>query len=197
MHKAILSPCAAFFLALFTASAHAGGSGSTTEGQQHAPAALPGNDENASAPGLEQRLTPQESEELYRDLQNQSEAAYADHAQIESRRQIMRKKLEERLQQADTDNDNSISRLEAEESMPGLAKHFDQIDINHDGVITLDEMKAADERNRELRERQANSGRKPATQVSNGKKSVKKHKKGKRPRKTEARKTRRPAEIGT
>jgi hypothetical protein len=143
-------------------------------------------------------MTPQESQELYRDLQNQSEAAYADHAQIESRREAMRKRMQERLQQADTDNDNSVSRIEAEENMPGLAKHFNQIDTNHDGVITLDELKAADERRRELRElKKKNSESQSAELASGSKKNLGKTKTQKKSRNPRARKVQPSAETGS
>lgn len=152
MHKATLPLYASIFLTLSAGPVHAGESGITHENPSRATAT--GNDYEPPShnQNLEQRLTPEQRQELYQDLQSQSEAAYSDQPQIESRRQVMRKKMHERLQQADTDNDNSVSRIEAEESMPGLAKHFDEIDFNHDGVITLEEMKAEDERRRELRE---------------------------------------------
>jgi Ca2+-binding EF-hand superfamily protein len=42
----------------------------------------------------------------------------------------------------DTDGDGRISRAEAQ-AAPRLAEHFDEIDANKDGFITMDEMKAA------------------------------------------------------
>jgi len=99
---------------------------------------------------LEQRMSPEERQRFNYDLQNHSGTVYPDHEQIESRRQLMRLKIQERLQRADTDHDNSISRTEAEENMPGLARHFDEIDSNHDGIITIDEMKAVYEKKREV-----------------------------------------------
>ena len=140
-------------MALLAIPAHAGKTTVNHE-EETAPTAILPADGDGGSQHLEQRLTPEERQELYQDLQNQTEAAYSDHAQIESRRKVMRERMPERLQQADTDNDNSVSRIEAEENMPGLAKYFDQIDFNHDGVITLEEMQAEDERRRELREQQ-------------------------------------------
>jgi len=101
-------------------------------------------------PSLEQRMSPEERQRFNYDLQNHSGTVYPDHEQIESRRQLMRQKIQERLQRVDTDHDNSISRAEAEENMPGLARHFDEIDTNHDGIITIDEMKAVYEKKREV-----------------------------------------------
>lgn len=47
----------------------------------------------------------------------------------------------DRLRQADTNGDGMISREEAA-ALPRIAKHFDEIDANHDGQITADELRA-------------------------------------------------------
>jgi Ca2+-binding EF-hand superfamily protein len=47
----------------------------------------------------------------------------------------------ERLKQADTNGDGMISRDEAK-ALPRIAKHFDEIDANHDGQITSEELRA-------------------------------------------------------
>jgi hypothetical protein len=103
-------------------------------------------DANQNTLGLEQRMSPEDLERFNRNMEAQTEEAYPDRAKIESRRKNARERMQEQMQQADTDNDNSISRTEAEESMPGVARHFDEIDANHDNVITYDEMKAAQEK---------------------------------------------------
>lgn len=43
----------------------------------------------------------------------------------------------------DTDGDGKISLAEAQANAPRLAAHFDQVDANHDGFITPDELRAA------------------------------------------------------
>lgn len=50
--------------------------------------------------------------------------------------------MRERLQAADTDHDGKIGKAEAEAKLPRIAKHFDQLDGNHDGYLDADEMKA-------------------------------------------------------
>ena len=47
----------------------------------------------------------------------------------------------ERLKAADTNGDGMISQSEAA-ALPHLAKHFDAIDANHDGQVTVDELHA-------------------------------------------------------
>jgi Ca2+-binding EF-hand superfamily protein len=50
-------------------------------------------------------------------------------------------KMMEKLHAADTNGDGLISRQEAA-ALPMLAKHFDEIDTNHDGQLSKDELKA-------------------------------------------------------
>jgi Ca2+-binding EF-hand superfamily protein len=47
----------------------------------------------------------------------------------------------ERLKAADKNGDGMLSREEAA-SLPRISKHFDEIDANHDGFITFDELRA-------------------------------------------------------
>jgi Ca2+-binding EF-hand superfamily protein len=51
-------------------------------------------------------------------------------------------RFEERFKAADKNGDGAISKDEAV-NMPGLAKHFDQLDVNHDGKLTREELQAA------------------------------------------------------
>ena len=47
----------------------------------------------------------------------------------------------QRLKAADTNGDGLISRDEAQ-ALPMIAKHFDEIDANHDGQLSPDELRA-------------------------------------------------------
>ena len=53
----------------------------------------------------------------------------------------------ERLKQADTDGNGLISRDEAK-ALPRIAKRFDEIDANHDGQLSADELRAFHEKMR-------------------------------------------------
>jgi len=57
----------------------------------------------------------------------------------------------ERLKAADTNGDGMISRDEAK-GLPMIARHFEQIDANRDGQVTMDELRAFHEQQRAQRE---------------------------------------------
>jgi Ca2+-binding EF-hand superfamily protein len=46
-----------------------------------------------------------------------------------------------RFKQADTNGDGMLSREEAK-ALPSISRHFDEIDANHDGQVTADELRA-------------------------------------------------------
>ena len=79
---------------------------------------------------------------LRRDLDEYSRAVDPAHVQIEERRRVMHKRLQERFSETDRDNDGAISIEEAYDTMPQLARHFAAVDLNSDHVITLDELEA-------------------------------------------------------
>lgn len=55
----------------------------------------------------------------------------------------MKQRFESAWKRADTDGDGMLSRLEAEQGLPRLARHFDRVDTDRDGRITLAEVEAA------------------------------------------------------
>lgn len=79
---------------------------------------------------------------LRRDLDEYSRAVDPAHVQIEERRRVMHKRLQERFAETDRDNDGAISIDEAYDTMPQLARHFGAVDLNNDRVITFDELEA-------------------------------------------------------
>jgi Ca2+-binding EF-hand superfamily protein len=80
---------------------------------------------------------------LRRDLDTYSRSADPDHVLLEERRRMMRKQIQERFFAADRDNDGSLSRVEATETLPQIARHFSEVDLNGDDVITINELAEA------------------------------------------------------
>jgi TolA-binding protein len=52
-------------------------------------------------------------------------------------------RAQERFKKADVNGDSRLSREEAQKGMPALARHFDLIDANKDGMVTAEEIQAA------------------------------------------------------
>lgn len=105
-----------------------------------------GNTDDAPQPALDSNISSEDRMRLHRDLEEYSRTVDPAHVQIEERRRVMRMRLQERFLGSDKDNDGSISREEAFETMPQIARHFSQVDLNNDGVITLNELEAAQAR---------------------------------------------------
>jgi len=51
--------------------------------------------------------------------------------------------LEKRFKEANKAGDGKLTKAEAEAGFPRVAKHFDEIDKDHKGYVTLDQIKAA------------------------------------------------------
>ena len=52
------------------------------------------------------------------------------------------KQIEEKFKTADKNGDNKLTLEEAKAGMPRVARAFSKIDINNQGYITLDDIKA-------------------------------------------------------
>jgi Ca2+-binding EF-hand superfamily protein len=100
--------------------------------------------------GLQQTLnlnfSPESREKLRKALDEYARSIDSDHDRIEARRRAMQESLEARFFDADNDADGTVDRQEATEKLPQIARHFNQVDINQDGVISLDELEEAQAR---------------------------------------------------
>lgn len=125
---------------------------SSTESMMAAPRDNQNNDEASKSQQVES-ANPKSSSEpagvnmddnirLRRALDEYSRMVDPAHVQIEERRRVMHKRLQERFSQTDKDNDGTVSLEEAYDSMPQLARHFGAVDLNGDRLITLDELEA-------------------------------------------------------
>ncbi|MCB5185036.1 EF-hand domain-containing protein [Methylobacillus gramineus] len=95
---------------------------------------------------LDGKISLEDRLRLRRDLDEYSRSVDAAHAQIEDRRRVMRQRILERFQEADRDNNGVISREEATEFLPQVARHFMQFDLNGDGMITMNELETVQAR---------------------------------------------------
>lgn len=103
-------------------------------------------DDEILSDGTQQTLnlnfSPEDRLRLRRALDAYSRTVDPDHEQILERRRAMQESIKERFLASDKDNDGSLDRQEATDSLPQVARHFSQVDTNQDGIITLDEMQA-------------------------------------------------------
>ncbi|MDR2219507.1 MAG: hypothetical protein LBE24_02895 [Methylobacillus sp.] len=86
---------------------------------------------------LEEKLPPEARQRLREVVNAYSRQAYPDGEQVEERRRMMQDRL---------NSIGAITRSEAQLRMPRLAKKFDRIDLNSDGVINSEELQIARER---------------------------------------------------
>ena len=108
--------------------------------QELAEPAVTGEEDLNAIPTLEGSISVEERMRLHRDLNVYSRSIDSNHIVIENHRRDMRQRLYERFSGSDKDNDGSISREEATETLPQIARHFTQVDTNGDGVVTLNEL---------------------------------------------------------
>lgn len=104
------------------------------------------DDSEGTQQTLNLNFSPERRERLRKALDEYARSVDPDHEQIEERRRAMQESIKERFLASDKDNDGSIDRQEATESLPQIARHFSQVDTNQDDVITLDELEAAQAR---------------------------------------------------
>jgi hypothetical protein len=83
---------------------------------------------------------PEKCKELRARMEQRREYCRANPEQCRKERQA---RVAERFKKADADGNGALSRAEAEKGMPRLARHFDSIDADRDGQITVDEIMAA------------------------------------------------------
>lgn len=77
---------------------------------------------------------------LRMDLNHYSRTNDPIHHQIQDRRRSMSKGIQERFFRADRDNDNLLSRQEVVDSLPQVARHYNQVDLDADGFISITEL---------------------------------------------------------
>ncbi|MDP2248138.1 MAG: hypothetical protein Q8J65_08400, partial [Nitrosomonadales bacterium] len=89
---------------------------------------------NLSGVSMEERMR------LRMDLNHYSRTSDPIHTQIEDRRRLMSKGIQERYFGADKDNDGLLSLQEVVDSLPQVARHYNQVDLDGDGFISINEL---------------------------------------------------------
>ncbi|MFM9835907.1 MAG: hypothetical protein ACKVOA_07375 [Methylophilaceae bacterium] len=101
------------------------------------------NDETGLEQTIQQNFSPEDRARLRKALSDYAKNTDPEHSQIELRRKAMRENVEARFNECDKDNDESIDRVEATACLPQIARHFSYVDVDEDGVITLEELELA------------------------------------------------------
>lgn len=91
---------------------------------------------------------PEKCKEMKARMEERRAQCKADPKKCEQERQA---KMDQRFKKADSDGSGALSRAEAEQGMPMLAKNFDHVDANKDGQVTRDELAAARKKQGESR----------------------------------------------
>jgi Ca2+-binding EF-hand superfamily protein len=139
-----LALCVGFTITISVAADDRSSLVSTDDTSRRAAEAAAGNDGTQQT--LRLNFSPETRVKLRRALDEYARSADPEHELIVERRRSMRDSIETRFLAVDKDNDGSIDRQEATESLPQVARHFNSVDTNQDGVITLDELEAAQAR---------------------------------------------------
>ncbi len=92
---------------------------------------------------LEYNFSPEDRARLRKALADYSKSTNPEHHQIEISRKAMKESLEVRFNGCDKDNDDSIDREEATLCLPQIARRFSSVDVDEDGVITIEELELA------------------------------------------------------
>lgn len=82
----------------------------------------------------------EERARLRMDLRRYSRTSDPIHTQIEDRRRLMSKGIQERFFNADRDNDGLLSLQEVVDSLPQVARHYNQVDLDGDNFISINEL---------------------------------------------------------
>ncbi|MES2636392.1 MAG: EF-hand domain-containing protein [Pseudomonadota bacterium] len=92
---------------------------------------------------LEHNFSPDDRARLRKALADYARSTDPEHSQIELKRKAMQESIEKRFNECNKDNDDSLDREESTLCLPQIARHFNYVDVDEDGVITLEEMQLA------------------------------------------------------
>jgi hypothetical protein len=101
------------------------------------------NDETGLEQTLEYNFSPDDRARLRKALADYAKSTDPEHGQIEQKRKAMKESVAARFSACDKDSDESLDREETTECLPQVARHFSYVDVDEDGLITLEELDLA------------------------------------------------------
>ena len=101
------------------------------------------SDDSGLEKTLEHNFSPDDRARLRKALADYAKSTDPVHTQIEQKRKAMQESIEKRFNECNKDNDDSLDREEATLCLPQIARHFSYVDVDEDGVITLEELQLA------------------------------------------------------
>lgn len=104
------------------------------------------NDEMGLTKALEHNFSPEDRARLRKALSDYARNVDPDHQQMVQKRKAMHESISQRFNECNRDNDDSLDREEATLCLPQVARHFSYVDVDGDGVITLEELELAQSR---------------------------------------------------
>ena len=133
-------PLLLLVLGVFVSPVYAGGKNALVAEEKQV---VEDNDETALEQTIEYNFSPEDRARLRKALSDYAKNTDPEHMQIEQRRKAMRENGEARFNQCNHDADDSLDREETTECLPQIARHFGYVDVDEDGVITLEELELA------------------------------------------------------
>lgn len=104
---------------------------------------LTDNDDSGLAKTLEHNFSPEDRARLRKALSDYARNTDPDHQLMQQKRKAMHESISQRFNECNRDNDDSLDREEATLCLPQVARHFSYVDLDGDGVITLEELENA------------------------------------------------------
>jgi hypothetical protein len=101
------------------------------------------NDENGLEQTLEHNFSPDDRARLRKALVDYTKSTDPEHNQIEQKRKAMKESIAKRFNACDKDSNDSLDREETTECLPQIARHFSNVDVDEDELITLEELELA------------------------------------------------------
>lgn len=101
------------------------------------------NDDVGLSKTLERNFSPEDRARLRKALTDYARNTDPDHQLMLQKRKAMHESITQRFNECNRDNDDSLDREETTLCLPQVARHFSYVDVDGDGVITLEELELA------------------------------------------------------